>query len=366
MICFALILVIFLLIQDSTLLVLVIFNFKDHVKKNEFEIPFVSILIPSRNEAENLPQCLDSLANLDYPLQKLQIILGNDRSSDDTEKILKAFADQNKTVKLVQIQEGDSTKMNGKANAMSQMAKYATGEVLLFTDADCQVPRNWVNSMVNSWLNSGAGIITGITFVKANSIFGKMQGMDWWLTLGMVKVMSDLGFSVTSMGNNMLIGKEAYQAVGGFEGIPFSLTEDFEIARNIQSKGYKILQQVSKDNLISTKPQKEFHLLLQQRKRWMSGAMSLPFYWRLILAVQVLFFPSILLLVFLHPLLAIGLWIAKVLTQGLFIYNFALKSGRRLAAFDLILFEIYYMITSWSTILYYFWPSKTDWKGRKY
>ena len=366
MIYFALTLVIFLLIQDAILWILLRFNFKDYLSKNDSEIPLVSILIPSRNEAENLPTCLDSLANLDYPLQNLQIILGNDRSSDDTEEILKAFADQHGHVKLVQIQGGDIIKMNGKANALSQMAKHATGEVLLFTDADCQVPSNWVKSMVKAWQNSGAGVITGITFIKADSIFGKMQGMDWWLSLGMVKVLSDLGFSVTSMGNNMLISKEAYLSVGGFEGIPFSLTEDFEIARNIQSKGLSLVQQVSKDNLISTKPQTKFLQFLQQRKRWMFGAMSLPFYWRLILAVQVLFFPGIILLFFLHPMLGFWIWITKVLIQGMFIYHFALKAEVKLAVFDFLLFEIYYGITSWSTILYYFWPSKTEWKGRKY
>lgn len=361
------ILVIFLLIQDIVLCLFINYNFKDYVKKNQvFDFPFVSILIPSRNEEENLPTCLKSIAMLNYPEDKLQIILGNDRSSDETGVLLKEFACKNDRVELVQVLEGDSTKMNGKANALSQMAEYAKGEVMLYTDADCQVPEDWVRSMVLAQNNTKAGIITGITQIKANNFFGKMQGMDWWLTLGMVKVMSDLGFSVTSLGNNMLITKEAYQAVGGFEGIPFSLTEDFEIAKNIQSKGYKVLQQVSGDNLIATKPQQKFFQLLYQRKRWMSGAMSLPIYWRLILAIQVLFFPGILLLVFLHPLIGFGLWITKVLTQGLFIYSFALKAGVRLAVLDLLLFEIYYMITSWSTILYYFWPAKTDWKGRRY
>jgi cellulose synthase/poly-beta-1,6-N-acetylglucosamine synthase-like glycosyltransferase len=366
MIFLAVILVVILLVQDISLWFLLRLNFKDYVKKEVSEFPFVSILIPSRNEEENLPACLESIDKLNYPKDKLQIILGNDRSTDETEVLLKAFADQNDHVKLVQIQEGDSTKTNGKANALSQMAKYAKGEVLIFTDADCQLPQNWVRSMVITYQNTQAGIVTGITHVKADSVFGKMQGMDWWLTLGMVKVMSDLGFSVTSMGNNMLISKEAYLSVGGFEGIPFSLTEDFEIARNIQSKGYKVLQQVSKDNLIKTKPQKSYLGLLQQRKRWMSGAMALPLYWRLILAIQVFFFPSILLLVFLHPLLGLSLWFTKVLTQGVFIYTFAIKPGVKLAVLDLFLFEIYYMITSWSTILYYFWPAKTNWKGRKY
>lgn len=355
-----------LIIQDIALWILLKFNFKDIDKSRILEYPMVSILIPSRNEEKNLPECLASLSKLNYPLDKLQVILGDDRSIDSTRAILASYVDQHPETLLLDIKECDTRKMNGKANALSQMAKKAMGEVFLFTDADCKVPENYVTSMVEAWQSSGAEIITGITHVSGDGFFDKMQAMDWWLTLGMVKVISDLGFSVTSMGNNMLVSKKAYWSVGGFEGIPFSLTEDFEIAKNIQAQGFNSFHLVGKENLISTKPQKKITNLLKQRKRWMSGAMDLPLFWKLILGIQVLFFPSIVLLLFAYPLMGFLLWICKVSIQSLFIVALAAKAGVKLNSKDLVLFEIYYMIAAWSTIVYYFWPTQTDWKGRRY
>lgn len=362
----ALIFVLGLMVQDVLLFLLIRYNFKLYIKPEQKHWPKVSVLIPSRNEESNIQSCLEAISKLDYPQDKLQLILGNDGSTDQTEIIIKSWIDKMRfDVKFLNIEKTISG-LNGKASALSQMAKYARGEVLLFTDADCRPHTNWIKSMVAAQMTSGAALVTGITRVEGKHWFAKMQEIDWWLTLGMVKSMSDIGLNLTSMGNNMLITKEAYDAVGGFEGIPFSLTEDFEMARQINKRGFEHVHQVTSGNLISTQGQKKLPGLLSQRKRWMAGAMALPWSWKLLLGFQVMFFPAMLILLFLHPFESILIWLLKVLIQGLFVYGFASKTSSKLKIRHLLLFEIYYMITSWSTIVYYFWPAKTDWKGRKY
>lgn len=368
MLIFSFFIVVLLLIQDAILLILLNINFKNYGEEKIIGEgwPSISILIPSRNEEKNLPQTLVSLGQLIYPKDKIQIILGNDNSGDNTGEILQSWCAQNPLALYVEIEESKNIKMNGKANALNQMAKFATGEVLLFTDADCQVPSFWAMRMTQAWVSTRSGIITGITMVGGSRFFDKMQALDWWLTLGMVKVVGDLGFSVTSMGNNMLVSREAYEAVGGFEGIPFSLTEDFELAKQVNKKGFNNIHEVAVENLIQTKAQVGYWKLLSQRKRWMHGAMELPTIWMLILGLQAIFFPAILGLVILRPFEGIILWFFKLLIQGFFIYRFASKTRVHLKILDFLFFEIYYLITAWSTIVYYFWPSKTDWKGRKY
>ncbi len=362
----AVVVVFLLLLQDLLLFVLLQFNFNKYTDSQNFDLPKVSILIPCRNEEHNLPRCLASLEKPDYPTDKIQFIFGNDQSTDETATILKTWVAKHPNSILIEVVEGDTKKMNGKANALSQMAKSAEGDFYLFTDADCKAPSQWVNSMVLAQRNSNSGIVTGITQIESDTFFGQMQSLDWWLSLGMVKVMNDLGVSVTSMGNNMLISKEAYESVGGFAGIPFSLTEDFEMGNSIEKKGYPAIHHVSADNLIKTLPQENIRGLLDQRKRWMHGAMDLPMYWRAVLALQVMFFPAIIYLCFLQPFEGVSVWLIKVAIQSLFIYQFSFKTGQKLKITTLVLFEIYYLFTSWSTIVYYFWPSKTDWKGRKY
>lgn len=355
-----------LILQDFLLGFFLVFNFYGFEGKTPDPWPKVSVLIPSRNEEHNLPRCLYSLNKLDYPLDKLEIILGDDRSSDRTWDILEDWQRKKDYVHVMKISEGNPQRMNGKANALAQMAEKGRGELLLFTDADCVLPPSWIKSMVRAQLESKAGVVTGITAVAPRGLFARMQGMDWWLTLGMVKVISDWGNAVTSMGNNMLITKEAYDAVGGFAGIPFSLTEDFEIGKAIKNKGYRSIHLVSKENLAQTEAMASYGELLRQRKRWMHGAMQLPNFWKLLLLLQVAFFPAILFLVFLHPFEGLALWLFKVATQGFFIYLFASKTAEKLKKRDFVAFELYYLATAWSTIVYYFWPSKTDWKGRQY
>lgn len=355
-----------LLLQDLLLVILLQKNFNKYVGDKKPDFPKVSVLIPCRNEAQNLPWCLASLEKLDYPKDRIQFVFGNDISTDGTAKILRTWIASHSNSILVEVVEGDLKKNNGKANALSQMAKIADGEIFLFTDADCTLPDQWVKSMVLAQKNSKAGIVTGITHIGSDSLFGEMQAFDWWLTLGMVKVMNDLGISVTSMGNNMLITKGAYVSVGGFEGISFSLTEDFEMGKAIENNGFKAAHYVSKSNLAKTLPQENLKKMFDQRKRWMYGAMDLPMHWRMVLAMQVLFFPAIIYLCFLHPFEGVTVWLTKVAIQSLFIYQFSSKTCQKLKIGTLILFEIYYLFTSWSTIVYYFWPTKIDWKGRKY
>ncbi|ERM81738.1 hypothetical protein P872_19315 [Rhodonellum psychrophilum GCM71 = DSM 17998] len=360
-------LVVLLLFQDFVLILLLKDNFKRYKTGNLPSYPRASILIPSRNEANNLPGCLSSLEKLSYPSDKIQFILGDDHSTDATKSILEAWVKTMPNAAFISIQPNPKpeNQLNGKANALAQMGAMANGEVLLFTDADCLVPEGWVEKMIEG-LGPEVGIVTGITTIKGKSNFEKFQAFDWWLSLGMVKVLDDLGVSITAMGNNMLITREAYDKVGGFAGIPFSLTEDFEMARSLKNIGYKGVHQISPENLIETKAQLDFSSLLEQRKRWMAGAFTLPVYWKVLLAIQVLFFPAILLVLWFFPVIGLVAWNVKIFLQSHFIHRFAVYAGENLNYSDLLLFEIYYMITAWSTIVYYFWPSKTDWKGRQY
>src|SRR5690606_20837076 len=194
-----------------------------------------------------------------------------------------------------------------------------TGDLLLFTDADCQVNPGWVKEMVCAF-RASFGVVTGITAVRSMGFFAKMQAIDWWLTQSMIKGTADLAYSFTSMGNNMLISREAYWKVGGFQGLPFSVTEDFALAQAAIEKGYKPVQQVSAGALVMTKSEKNISELLKQRKRWMKGAMALPWYWIVLLALQCGFFPAMLFVV-------IQIWLPFSVTEDFALAQAAIEKG---------------------------------------
>lgn len=355
-----------LIIQYVLLLIFLKTNWKNHFKKTAY-IPKVSILIAARNEEETLPHLLESLSKLDYPSEKLEILIADDQSSDHTARLVEVWAKLGLNRRLISIrpEQTGTYQRNGKANALAILGKEATGDFLFFTDADCELPRTWIREGI-ACFDEKIGMVIGITQVKSSSIFEKMQEIDWWNTLGIIKIVTDWSFPTTGLGNNMVISKVAYQKSGGFEGIPFSLTEDLEISRSIRHSGFKIRHQVSESFLVKTKAEKNWKSLLHQRKRWLAGAMTLSVPWKLLLSIQFLFFPFVIILTALNWKIGIALWALKIVSQAIFLSFFAKRAGQRIGLWPLIFFDFYQIQSLSLTILYYFWPTKVQWKSRNY
>lgn len=361
--------IILVILQVGFFLILSIrgkFCFQNHRRKLPQNLPLVSILVPARNEEQHLPGLLRSLSKLDYPEDKLQILLADDQSSDATSEIMKSWCDRPNRI-FFSLQASDSFRFNanGKANALSFLEKEALGEFLFFTDADCQVNPHWIKEGVAS-MESGVGLLMGVTQVKGVGFLSKMQEIDWWFTQGVIKIASDLGFPTTGMGNNMVIRREALEQVGGFSHLPFCLTEDLEISRSIRGAGYKLEHQVSEEMLVLTKAEASWKALLRQRKRWMQGVMTLPFFWLLLLFIQAASFPALFILCWYIPWAGILGWVLKISFQGYFIRLFSAHSSHSPDWRWLGVFDFYYLLSTFHTILYYFWPSKTNWKSRSY
>lgn len=355
-----------LVIQYIFLLILLKVNWKNYfVQKNKK--PKVTVLVAARNEEKHLPTLLRSLELLDYPAELLEILIADDQSEDKTAQIASDWVKSSDNRKLITIRpvQGNTKQLNGKANALAILCEQATGEFYFFTDADCEVPQDWIQEGINCF-EKKTGILIGITQVKSRSLFEKMQEIDWWNTLGIVKIVTDLDLPTTGLGNNMVIHKKAYDACGGFGKIPFSLTEDLEISKAINSLGFKIRHQVSEAFLVKTKAEKDLTALLEQRKRWMAGAMTLSFSWKIILGLQVAYYPAILTLIGMNCGIGFSVFVIKALFQSLFVHIFSGKVRQETGFWVLFLFEIYQIWNLSLTILYYFWPGQIEWKARKY
>jgi cellulose synthase/poly-beta-1,6-N-acetylglucosamine synthase-like glycosyltransferase len=354
-----------LIVQYAVLLLLLKTIWKDYSARTE-HLPTVSILVAARNEEDDLPRLLASLDDLDYPEEKLEILIADDQSTDRTATLAAAWAGSrvNRKVFFVSPEQVELYQRNGKANALAILGREACGELLFFTDADCEVPKSWLRTGIGCF-GQQTGLLIGITQVKSSSFFGKMQEVEWWNTLGIVKVVTDLRLPTTGLGNNMVISKAAYLASGGFEGLAHSVTEDLEISKAIRAAGFDIRQQVSEGFLVKTKAEDGWMSFLRQRKRWVTGAMTLSLPWKIMLILQFLFFPSLFILASLDWRLGM-IWVMKVFFQSLFLGAFANRAERKIGLFPLIYFDFYQILSLCLTILYYFWPSKVQWKSRSY
>lgn len=350
------------LLVDFSLIVLWQTNYKD-VKDGITDTPFVSILIAARNEEDNLAHCLESILAVDYPANKFEILIGDDKSEDQTGEVADAFSIRYQQVKSYTIYKQE-IEGNGKANVLAQLARKAKGEFLFVTDADIRVPSRWLKSMLLG-MSEGVALVTGTSVVVGANILAYMQQIDWLFATGMLKVVSDLGVPVTTMGNNMLVRKSAYDDIGGYEALPFSVTEDLELFNHIKKK-FKTVNLFNPDVLNESKPEKSLYELLAQRKRWMRGAFELPFIMVVLLAMQASFFVIILGLLLLNPLLALGVLGLKFAFRYIFVSMVVNKLNDRINIFGSLIFEFYTSVFSIVSLIYYFIPGPIEWKGRKY
>ena len=212
------------------LVLLLLLPFPKTVKVEIDNNPLVSIIVAARNEEANIRACIESLLNQNYP--HIQLIVGDDDSTDRTSAILKELQEEHSNLEVYsQFEKLEG--LNGKANVLAQIDQYAKGEYLLFTDADTVANPDWTRVMLSSF-DKNVGIVTGMTVPKT-TLF---QGIDWVYALIQVIKMSALGIPTTSMGNNMGVLSEAYQKVGGYTAVTNTLTEDYSLFHKIIEATY--------------------------------------------------------------------------------------------------------------------------------
>ena len=338
------------------------FNFKDNTHPVE-NWPGVSIMVAARNEEGNIEGCLRSLLNLDYPLSKLEILVGDDGSTDQTFKIVQNMASEYNHIQLFSI-KNRTVDGNGKANVLAQLAQHAKGSYYLITDADITVTEDWVKAML-SGLTENTGLVTGTSVVDGQGWLASMQRIDWLNATGMLKVVSDLNIPVTSMGNNMLVSREAYEAVGGYESLPFSVTEDLELFNHIKRK-YGTINLFSKEVKNRSKAQNSILDLLKQRKRWMKGAFGLPVLMIILLLLQSSVLILLVFLLAIEPTLALIIILLKFTLRYVFVSMVGGKIEEKVNLISSFAFEIFNMIFSLMALGYYVFSGPIVWKERKY
>ncbi|MBD2755089.1 glycosyltransferase family 2 protein [Spirosoma validum] len=327
--------------------------------------PSISILIAARNEETNIMACLQAISQLHYvPLDAVEVLIGNDQSSDQTQAVVTDFIADKPNYRLINISDA-ITGLRGKANVLAQLVKHARGHSLFFTDADTQVSPNWLTE-ISRHLTQKVGVVTGVTLPEGPALFHKLQTIDWLYNLTLTHLVSSMGIPVTAMGNNMAVSRAAYDAVGGYESLPFSVVEDYALFQAVVKKRYGFRNLLNEQVLAQTKPVDTFRQFLHQRKRWMRGATDLPVWMVVSLYGQYLAGPLLILLGWFYPVLAVSLYVVKLFVQTTVI-SFGLGRLRRTSLLPYVLpFEIYQLIIGPLAVLFYLLPTPIEWKGRKY
>ena len=235
--------------------------------------PCVSIIVAARNEEEYLAQCIESLLQIQYPREKLEIIIVNDNSTDRTPEIIEQYY-KTQPIIIINAIQGKGNLL-GKTNAITQGIEASTGEILMFTDADCVVSPYWVNETVQ-FFDKNVGIVGGYTLLKASRIFEGMQTLDWLYLFSIASAAAGWKTPLTVIGNNFSVRRSAYDATGGYRGIPFSVTEDHALVQAISAKSaFKIRFPMNARTVVESHACQSWSQLFRQKQRWGVGGLDM-------------------------------------------------------------------------------------------
>jgi cellulose synthase/poly-beta-1,6-N-acetylglucosamine synthase-like glycosyltransferase len=252
-----------------------------HARRHD--LPKVSVVIPARDEEDNIVALLDSLLEADYPAKLLQIILVNDLSQDRTRELALQYVERFRCEYLVvDVPEDVDRHLMGKIRPLSYGIDKATGEVILMTDADCVVPRGWVKAMV-SFFAPGVGMVCGTTLPdprrQASSLLHSFETLDWAFLLGACVGQSGRGDAQALIGNNFSIARKAYDEIGTFRALTDTFIEDLSLMIHVKRTGHwRVVFPGDAGLLVYTKPLRKLTDVISQRFRWTTGAKTVE--WR--------------------------------------------------------------------------------------
>ena len=202
---------------------------------SDSEQPLVSVVIAARNEEHNIARLLDALENQSYP--RYEILVVNDGSSDRTSEIAHSYVDRVRSLRIIDIGSAGTNVVSRKKNALKTGIEASGGDILLFTDADCQPGHRWVEGMITEFSHD-TGIVVGFSpyalsmnasrgfparLLRAFIRYEEIKGALW--AAGAI----GLKMPWLCTGRNLGYRRRVWNEVGGFRRIQHSISGDDDL-----------------------------------------------------------------------------------------------------------------------------------------
>jgi cellulose synthase/poly-beta-1,6-N-acetylglucosamine synthase-like glycosyltransferase len=267
--------------------------------------PSVSIIVSMHNEEKNVKRCLEKLVDQNYPNDKFEIIIVNDRSSDNTGDLIESYAKKYpfvRYIKIVKLQD----EFAPKKYAIDQAIKSARGEIILLTDADGRPTPQWIQQMT-SYFAEDVGLVIGYapysTDSENSSFWTRLLSLEYFSHAAVAAASCGLGYSVTCVGTNMAYRKDVYEQLGGYGDFKRLHTgdDDLFLQRVRDESDWRITYATGKSSHVYNAPPGNWNQFFQQRIRYASKGFNYPLKVTLILVL--FYFLNLLLLISLISLL---------------------------------------------------------------
>ncbi|HIE30519.1 TPA: glycosyltransferase [Candidatus Poribacteria bacterium] len=276
-------------------------------------LPSVSVVVAARNEADNLPACLKSLLTQSYPSEQYEVVVIDDHSTDNTYSIARAFAVDNPILKVLRLDDTAECGIKrislnseiripmGKQMALDWGIQACRGEIILSTDADCIVPKTWIESMVKAYERK-IGVVVGFSMLNEGcqetrlrakrkvgepsidssltkfhrflrSLFIKLQSLELLSLFSAFAGGLKMGVALACTGNNLAYRRQVYDELGGFVNLGITVAEDNMFLQWVDRYSkWHIKPICHTDVTVLTHPMRTVRDFMRQRLRWASNS----------------------------------------------------------------------------------------------
>lgn len=230
----------------------------------------VSILVAARNEAEIIRKTLDDLCAQSYDKALTEIIFIDDHSTDNTAEIIASYA--SKGVKLIRLNE-DRALNSYKKKAIQTAIGQSTGDLIITTDADCRMGKDWLKTIISYYEEKDYKMISSpVAYFEEKTFFERAQALEFLYLIGLGASTIGNKKPSTCNGANLAYEKAAFYEVGGFKGIDDLASGDDELLLHKMAARYDnhIGFLKNEDAVVYTHAKPTLGEFIQQRKRWAS------------------------------------------------------------------------------------------------
>lgn len=234
------------------------------------DLPGVSVVIPARNEADNIEKLINSLCRLNYPQHKLEVVIVDDASEDGTAKKLASHTADINYIKWFTLTEPADFSGSFKKRALTSGIEASKFPIIVTSDADCQFGPFWIHYLVNALESNNWVMISGPVVYESTSPFSSMLDIEQACLMAVGAVSISRGIPNMCNGANLAFTRNSFYKVGGYAGFEQVVSGDDEFLL------YKIHGQYpgrvgflkNINSKVSTNPPVSWRELLNQRRRW--------------------------------------------------------------------------------------------------
>lgn len=235
----------------------------------------ISVIIPARNEEENIALCLQSIVAQNYPKALLEIIVVNDHSTDATEQIVRSFELHN--VKLINLADHvNADEINSyKKKAIEIAISQSTGELIVTTDADCVAGADWLHTVADFQNKTGAVLIAApVRIALKKGLLSFFQTLDFLILQGITGASVYRKFHSMCNGANLAYTKKVFYEVEGFKNVDNIASGDDMLLMHkiVQRYPNRFFFLKSENAIVTTQPATTWKAFFLQRIRWASKA----------------------------------------------------------------------------------------------